>query len=754
MALPTAEQRARHVELILSRIDALPTLSPVAVRVMKAVGSDDADLSEVTRLIESDPALSARILALTRRSDLGLARGITSVSRIIVLLGIDALRAALLSAELYEMFKPASPGSERAGDEPDADDDEVAFDATGFWRHSIAVACAAELIAEKARAALPGVKPGEAYLCGLLHDLGKPALERALPRTYARVLSLAADGRADLATVEKRVMGLDHHAAGKRLAERWGLPHCVTDAMWLHARSVHAMPELPHRLTVALVGLADTLCRGLHLGFSGNAEGLDRLSSRCEQVGLELDAVRAVEPALITRVAERCEALGLEKATDRDLLLDALAQANRTLALIGQRTAAAAAAAPAPALTANDPAARTLAAVEAFQSSLASARGVDDAVARVGSSVLKWLGGQSVALLWQHRAGAPWEGYEFGATPNAEANLRQRHAFDALPPTSPETTWTINTPDASGALVVLHDREGARPPAALAQAWLGAVRAAASHQGAVRLSEQLVETTDRLAKAEEAAARSRLMSSLGEITAGAAHEMNNPLAVIGGNAQLLARKITNPADSRSVLAIVKAAARLGDLVQSLHLFASPPEPKRVQADLNEVIALACRDARERCGMPSGHGSRNGDPALSVRAGVEPQARFALVDAPQLRRCVSELLANAMEASAKSLIEVRVSVDPLDGRLLIAVRDDGKGMSQKDLEHACDPFFSAKPAGRSTGMGLAKARQIAQLHGGTLTLVSEPDKGTTATVAILNWRSLPVERPAAERTIAA
>ncbi|MFM9958267.1 MAG: HDOD domain-containing protein [Phycisphaerales bacterium] len=752
MAAITPQDRARHVEIILGRIDALPTLSPVAVRVLQLSSDSRAGLDELTRLIGSDPALTAKVLALTRRSDLGIARGITSIDRVVILLGLDTLRAALLSAELYEMFKPGGTGDAAhaadSHDNPSAEDRDACFDASGFWRHSIAVACAAELIAEKFRGALPGVQPGEAYLCGLLHDLGKPALERTLPRTYARVVALSQDGRAALAEVEKRVMGVDHLTAGKRLAERWGLPHAVVDTMWLHAKPFDALPDLPHRTMIALVGVADAFCRSRHIGFSGNLAALDQLPRLCAELGLDEERVREIEQPLIARVAERCAALGLEEVTDKEVLLEALSQANRRLAAFTARAAAA------PQLTAAGTASERL--TVALAGFLAEQRrrpapggtGAVDAVAElIAHSAMQWLGSECVALIWQPRANAACEGYEFCAQ-HGWATVRQRTRFEAIPPTHPQTTWTIADPTGAGTLVILHDRtEGTPPPLppTLSDLWLLTIQSAAKHEGATRVAEQLVESLDRVAKAEETASRAQVMASLGELAAGAAHEMNNPLAVISGNAQLLAKSLKNPNDYRAMAAIVKASGRLADLVQSLHLFASPSQPNRVETDMNELVARACRDARERCGMPNAHGSRHASPALSIRANVDPQTRFARVDPGQVSQALVELITNAIESEPRSVIELKIAVDGNFDHLLVAVRDDGKGISPDDLPHIADPFFSARPAGRSAGLGLAKVKQFARLHGGDLSIVSEPGHGTTATIALPDWRSVSARR---------
>ena len=98
------------------------------------------------------------------------------------------------------------------------------FDRTGLWIHSLAVACCCEQIAQLHPEL--GVDGEQAYLAGLLHDLGKMALDVVLPQAYERVLSMSASRRCPLSLIEQTVLGFDHHTAGKRLAEHWKLPEC------------------------------------------------------------------------------------------------------------------------------------------------------------------------------------------------------------------------------------------------------------------------------------------------------------------------------------------------------------------------------------------------------------------------------------------------------------------------------------------------------------------------------------------------
>jgi len=740
MPPPTDAALARRVELILQHIESLPTLSVVAVRLVRLITDDNADMREIAQVVESDPALSARVLAWCRRSDIGVRNQITSIQRAVVMMGAQAVRASVLSAEVFELFKPSA--------EDDAANPTHSIDRAGFWRHCLSVACASESIAEAMGGRRVGLDPSHAYLCGLLHDLGKLALDALLPRAYAKVAAIAEERQADIADVERRVLGIDHHTAGKRLAEHWGLPHALLDVLWLHGQPSAALPDLPHRNLIQVVTAADAIARQSHLGWSGNQARIPARDEVARELGIEPAALARATDDLHTRVAARAETLGLQDTTDHELLIDSLAQANRQLALISRRLDESA--------RATGREAELLAEVALFHKDVGGERTFGAMLTCVARSVGRAFGAGWTAFIWRDRSDADATLHRL-STDGSFIETRQvpPDAFDNTDPNHAAlvawaATSLANNPGArhmrAVALppmggpqgIVLFDQRddaahGDHARGVLAGVWAAALAAAARHDGAKRLSEKLADANRRLADAQNRLVEEQSLARLGELAAGAAHEMNNPLTVISGKSQVLARRLTHESDRASLRSIIEASEKLSDLITSLHFFAQPPKPAKSDIKLATVVQRATQGARTRL---------NPDQAKRVPETtviIEPGAESAHLDEAQIQSVLTELLLNAMQAQARSQIEVRVHVDSLDDRLLISVRDDGVGMPEHTLNHAFDPFFSDRSAGRGAGLGLARARRLVDLHSGELRLESSPGEGTTAIVTLPTWR---------------
>lgn len=753
-------QRARQVEAILAQVETLPTLSPIAARVMALASADDAELNEIITLLEADPVLSARLLSLCRRASTGIAQPITTVRRAATMLGLESVQAAVLSVQIYEVLKNHPQAAEERADWTGFH----SFDRVGFWQHSLAVACCCELLAEEHRELK--VRPEEAFVAGLVHDLGKLALDWVLPRTYRQVIQLADARQADIAAVERVVMGLDHHVAGKRLAEHWGLPHVLQDAMWLHGQSPAALPDVKHRAVVMLVTVADALCRRLHLGWSGNFSEARSLGALCSEAGLDAKKVDDLTPRVHGAVVRRSKDLGLGETTSAALLAESIAKANQRLSRLHELKQERS--------ETSRQTTRVLEAQARFSAAAAQSDSVGSTLAAIARSVEDLSGAGFVAALHQSRPGEPWRLYRLAGQRAGEGSIELQAPRDArgqsidlaalaggdsLGGAIGLLTWLsehlVNLPDCpdlrtlrfvplvSGvgpAAVLLHDRDlteqtVTRPGlASLTAAWTSAVTASTQHEGAKRLAEALAETARVLADTQHKLTEAQSMARLGELTAGAAHELNNPLTVICGRAQMLAERLNSERDRSDARQIAEAASRLTMLVTNLHLVARPPKADRRPVALSDVLSGAVKTAQDRVKAQRSPAQRGAQVALTVHASIGE----VMADAELLKRAMVELVCNACEAGA-TLIDVRAIVQAETDELQISVQDDGPGLSQLAASHAFDPFFSEKPAGRQPGLGLPIARGAVQAHGGDLRVSSQPGKGTLAQIRLGSWR---------------
>ncbi len=786
---PPQSERTRQVELILSQVESLPTLSPIATRLLALTGADDSDFDEIVSLIEADISLTSRILALCRRASLGVAESVTTVKRAVVLLGLEAVQSAVLSVSVFDVLSRAR--SKGVSEEGERD----RFDRVGFWKHSVGVACCAELLARQHPELK--VRPDEAFTAGLVHDLGKIVLDWVMPASYTKVIELSATRGADLAQVERAILGVDHHLAGKRLAEHWGLPYVLGDAMWLHGQPLSALPDVPHRRLIALVTAADGLCRRLHLGWSGNGGEPPSRDAMLQSADLESDRVETMQPLLLEAVAKRCADLGIADDGSPELLMQSISAANERLHQLTQTLARRAAAARRQA--------GTLELMRAFLSEAQQFDSVESALIGVGASFGRLIGmltgggrggatpAPPVAIVFQSRAGDPWLLSLHGVEAPGCAHLRSAPAPDngegrtldlaslaedsSMGAMADLLGWLMRhlagspvklnprklrrlmiSPPRGPTALILHDCElpalaargqvagagvGREPPAersaveSLVAAWGFALSGAARQQGVRRLSETLVEANRAVVEAQHRLTQNESLARLGELTAGAAHEMNNPLTIISGRSQLLAARLREGEDRDDAAEIAAAAGRLTDLITSLHLLAKPPAPEPRATNLTDLIEQTARRAKDKF---SGERGRANADAPPVRVTIQAPIALAGIDPGQIGRAIEELVLNALQAEPRTGVEVTVSSSLPDNALKIVVKDDGAGMTGHALTHAFDPFFSEKPAGRRVGLGLSIARRFVTLHGGDIELRSGgPGRGAVAVIILPEWR---------------
>jgi signal transduction histidine kinase len=207
------------------------------------------------------------------------------------------------------------------------------------------------------------------------------------------------------------------------------------------------------------------------------------------------------------------------------------------------------------------------------------------------------------------------------------------------------------------------------------------------------------------------------LEAMAEFAAGAGHEINNPLTVIAGRAQLLLRGETDP-ERRHALALMNAQAmRIYEMIADMMLFARPPQPNLERFDAVKLLDDLLGDFQANAASQETLLTRSG-----AREPVEIEA-----DPTQITVAVRALLQNALESLGNGGT-IEVDVQASDGELQISVRDDGPGISDLERPHIFDPFYSARQAGRGLGLGLSKCWRIVTNHGGKVEVESTPGHG--------------------------
>ncbi|HYV40131.1 MAG TPA: ATP-binding protein [Gemmataceae bacterium] len=197
------------------------------------------------------------------------------------------------------------------------------------------------------------------------------------------------------------------------------------------------------------------------------------------------------------------------------------------------------------------------------------------------------------------------------------------------------------------------------------------------------------------------------LRSLAELAAGAGHEINNPLAVISGQAQYLLAGEQEPARRKSLQTIVGQTQRIHQTLTGLMQFARPPAPRKERVDLGGLLSDIVGNLR---GLAD-------ERQVQLSFEEPPGAPTLLIDPGQMRTAIAALVRNAVEAApASGWATLRVQRDVHDG-LTIIVEDSGPGPTSADREHLFDPFYSGRKAGRGRGLGLPAAWQLVRQHGG-------------------------------------
>ncbi len=751
----------RSLHAILQRIEALPSLPSVANAILEQVLTQDFDHSKLARIIETDQALTVKILDHANSATY-ITRGmVTQVEQGLNRLGSRVTQTLLLSVLIKDSLIKGDRNEEAAH--------------KALWRHSLATAVYAALIAGRSYPSLAV----EAFGAGVMHDIGRIFLELYVHEEYSHVTERMEELYEAVLDAEQEVFRTDHTAVGRWIAQKWKLPAAMTDVIWLHHHSAPALGALKDNgHLVAIVALANILA---HSTLMDAPRAMSR--ERQRQAGLQdmlrlgdkdiQDIQRAFAPAF----AERAEPFDLD-GDQVTLFLSSLQKANQQLMRMGLDLEQA--------VGRLEDANRftNLGSVVGLKmSKAASAEEIFEAAAM---SMQEEVGVRGGFAYWMVPSERLMQGLIWGGANRRSVSFALDG--DGLPLTSdgpplPESLLVILRShyerhegafamdrelrlkqffvvqgycifplvgsDFTGELCILRSQD--RPPKMSPQEYMGYSQVscvASATLDRLRLFDSLQMRADELSRAlwknqqiNLQLLQTERLAAVGQLAAGAAHEINNPLAIISARTQLLETRETDEKKRRDLHQISEQIERISSILLSLMGFARPNAPQVTKVDLNALL-------QKIVGLVDSifHTHR-----IPIVQNLAPGLPLILADANQLEQVFLNLVINAQHAmeNGGGVLTITSSFMTDGKRVCVTVKDTGCGIPVENLSRIFDPFFSTKSEGKGTGLGLSTAYGIVTNHYGEIKVLSEPGRGTEMIVILPV--STPVtlpERPAA------
>ena len=730
---------ARRVEFTVGRLDSLSTLPSVAALYLPRLIQVQLQPSSLTDIIESDPALTAKVLSLIGKFGVSFPPGRFSLHKSLDKLPPDSVRDAILSIKVSNAFEL---------------DRAAISNKRGLLLHSIAVACCAGGIAE---AATPRIDSELAYCAGLLHDIGKLALEEAMPKGFIKIVEEAQSSKECSCVIEQGHLGTDHTILGKRLAQKWGLTNPIVLAIWLHHSEMPTISkDMPETRIAAVVQLADSIARESGIGVSGSFDVPRSEQQLIQGLAIDTEKLQVIRRHLPEAVEQKIKLLGLDMPNAIENYCKAAHTATARLARQHSELS------------------RENRRLQSDSSHLGFAT---DFLLDISSSADVLDIAENFAARWQkfYQTGmvflylAPTAGSQTLEAVVVEklgqsrvVSLNIPADTSAIPKAIVEKFAILNAYDhidwlleqldvdfdehrtrllpllSTGKVVgaiafELHYPSDAEMYAekfsnsgSIAAAVLSMALTQQKQQDFAEHFARLISpVVSSLPVEPEKGPAQNSVDALAEMASGAAHELNNPLTVISGRAQLLADAESDKEKKEILEQIYENSREASELIEDLMSFAEPRQPRSSQTNVKQLIDEAVQLTVRKI--------NRGD--FDIQINVAEDTRDIFVDSAQIASAVANIISNAVESYADKTgpIEITVETEQSEELVKLIIGDHGCGMDAQALKKATLPFFSAKAAGRKRGMGLAYAARFIQLNKGTLNIASEPDRGTTVTI---------------------
>lgn len=732
-----------RVKIMMDKIQELPTLPTVAVKALEAAMQEDVSISGLAEIIESDPAISLKLLKLVNSPKHGLAQKISTVHQAASYLGLTSIRCCLLGVITQDYLTRPSP--------------QLIEQQQKIWSHSLACAVAGQLIAQKTYPELQQ----EAFTAGILHDIGKVVILLALPEEYLQLSKNAAH----LTQEELKGLGCTHTQVGKWLASKWSLPESLTQSIHYHHHDPTGLQQIElHQKLIWIVSLADQLAHEFFMDQSPTSWDRERLQQLVQLLGLQDRDLDQLMYRISAHYSNRAHIFQLEGDPEQ-ILIPVIQRSKQKLSSIS--------------LELEEQRQRlsysnrllTLSCDLAFD--LGRSKEIQEILAGVAKCFWGWgkfYAGMIYTVDMENRIlecqvwrepsqnkhfacfldnqGLPvWDRQHQGLSPGLKdiiSSYQERTAkqqddsghrpavfFHYKPPFHilPLVSETQNT---QAELCLASEQESLNQEERTCLEEIAALIISALERIQIQKSlelrnEELSLALDKNRQINHELIQTERLAAVGQLAAGAAHEINNPLAIINARAQLMQLREADEKNQDNLQQITEQIGRISSILTNLMDFARPSPPQLQQIFLPDLLEKLCQLI---------------EPALN-NSEIELQKTFPRdlpcinADPNQLEQVFLNLLLNAQQAMEDKggKILLQLEQEQASRYILVRIVDQGVGISSRDLKRIFDPFFSTKEPGKGTGLGLSTSLSIIQNHHGKLDIQSSPDRGSSIIVQL-------------------
>jgi len=245
--------KKKDLDKYFGDIEKLSTLPTVVAKLIKIIEDPNSKVEEVMKVISEDQAMVTNILKMVNSAYYSLSKKITSLSQAIVIIGFYNLKQLVIGTSVVNLF---------------LDEGDSEFSREEFWRHSVATASTARLISKNIKYPYPE----EAFVGGLIHDIGKLILEQYLHTEFMKALEYGEKNHIALVKAEEEIIGINHAEVGGYIAKKWGLPQTYVDVLSNHHKSVFQNKNLTdaQKKLITIVRVSNNFVKKKRIGESGN----------------------------------------------------------------------------------------------------------------------------------------------------------------------------------------------------------------------------------------------------------------------------------------------------------------------------------------------------------------------------------------------------------------------------------------------------------------------------------------------------